>query len=600
MAAGQRRVRRYAGLVSACAVATGVATLTGGAGVASASGTLVPGNLLVSTSTYQTANITAGTTQLPPGCTTGCVTAVASGTYPQVFNNAAVDASFGVTSPIVLNQITPAGAPVSTIEIPNSTDAGITSSSDQMVTSFSSKSEVALNESTSGNSVTFMGYNAPVDAVDVSNSNTPGAVDSTNPVPSQVYRVVATLGADGSLHYTETNAYSGNNGRAAVLDDAGTGMIYTAGNAGNGANPEPAGVVLGAGAQILAPSSQPEASQAPGAPTPVGNFNITQLGNAADKSAKDDNFRGLTLSNNVLYNSKGSGGNGVNTVYFLDTTGTACPNGVGLPSPTATLPTASTLSYSNSNAALGLTASNPGLVPTNMCILKGFPTVLAKTPTAYPFGIYFASPTVMYVADEGSGANTYSAATNTYTAAAAQTTAGLQKWVFNGTQWNLAYTLQSGLNLGQPYTVAGYPTGTNGTSASKTTGTTGLPWAPAVDGLRNLVGRANGDGTVSFWATTSTVSGSGDQGTDPNGLVSITDTVGATSLPASETFSSVIAPANGVVVRGVSFTPGTSLTPPPQTPEVPWAPLIPLSALLAGGVLVWRRKSQPAHQSIAV
>jgi hypothetical protein len=28
-------------------------------------------------------------------------------------------------------------------------------------------------------------------------------------------------------------------------------------------------------------------------------------------------------------------------------------------------------------------------------------------------------------------------------------------------QWNLAYTIQNGLDLGQPYTVPGYPTGTN-------------------------------------------------------------------------------------------------------------------------------------------
>jgi hypothetical protein len=27
--------------------------------------------------------------------------------------------------------------------------------------------------------------------------------------------------------------------------------------------------------------------------------------------------------------------------------------------------------------------------------------------------------------------------------------------VFNGTQWNLAYTLSAGLNLGEPYRVAG-------------------------------------------------------------------------------------------------------------------------------------------------
>ena len=55
----------------------------------------------------------------------------------------------------------------------------------------------------------------------------------------------------------------------------------------------------------------------------------------------------------------------------------------------------------------------------------------------------------------------------------------------NGT-WTLAYTISSGLNLGVPYTVPGYPTGDNAV--------TGLPWAPAADGLRNITGRVNPDG----------------------------------------------------------------------------------------------------------
>ena len=104
-----------------------------------------------------------------------------------------------------------------------------------------------------------------------------------------------------------------------------------------------------------------------------------------------------------------------------------------------------------------------------MCILKGFPTSLATNAsdsTDYPFGIWFANPTTLYVADEGAGDNANTTATATsnglYSAAAASTTAGLQKWVFNGShQWNLAYTLQNGLNLGVPYTVPGYPTGLN-------------------------------------------------------------------------------------------------------------------------------------------
>jgi hypothetical protein len=62
---------------------------------------------------------------------------------------------------------------------------------------------------------------------------------------------------------------------------------------------------------------------------------------------------------------------------------------------------------------------------------------------------------------------------------------------------------------------------------------------------------------VTIWAVTSTVSGGGDQGADPNKLVSVTDKLGATALPATESFSTVVPAAYDQVVRGVSFTPGT-------------------------------------------
>ena len=39
-----------------------------------------------------------------------CVTATADGSYPGVFNNVLADGSFGITSPIFLNEVTPAGS----------------------------------------------------------------------------------------------------------------------------------------------------------------------------------------------------------------------------------------------------------------------------------------------------------------------------------------------------------------------------------------------------------------------------------------------------------------------------------------------------------
>jgi hypothetical protein len=86
---------------------------------------------------------------------------------------------------------------------------------------------------------------------------------------------------------------------------------------------------------------------------------------------------------------------------------------------------------------------------------------------------------------------------------------------------------------------------------------TQLPWAPATDGLRNITGRVNRDGTATIWAITSTVSGSGDQGADPNRLVRVTDKLAATTLPAGESFITARTAAFGEALRGISFTPGT-------------------------------------------
>jgi hypothetical protein len=245
-----------------------------------------PGNLVVSRSVYDNNpnNVTVGEI-LPPNCAStqgGCGAssgAPYNGSYPLVWNDDAYDASFGVTSKIYLDQMLPFGYLLDSLQVPNSSMKGITSSSDQLVTSFSSKSEMALNLSTNGKYLTFSGYVSPIDTIDASNANTPGAVDPTNPVGENVYRAVAEVDAFGNFQFTETNAYSGNNGRAAILNNSnGDDFIYTAGNAGNGSNPQPNGIILGAGAQIMNPAGELENLQTPGTPTPVGSFSITDTG----------------------------------------------------------------------------------------------------------------------------------------------------------------------------------------------------------------------------------------------------------------------------------------------------------------------------------
>jgi uncharacterized protein (TIGR03437 family) len=347
-----------------------------------------------------------------------------------------------------------------------------------------------------------MGYIAAPNTVDVSNSNTPGIYDPTNPSGNSYFRAVAQVGANGAIQVTPTNAYSGNNGRAAILAN---GQYYMAGNGNNGAG-TPANVIAAVGAEIATPGQAANT-----VPQQVGNFSITQITNpatgmpyAADKAGKDNNFRGLTVFGNTLYVTKGSGGNGIDTVYQVGSAGT--------------LPT----------------LANAATAP--ITVLPGFPVNSAKTAgpnDIYPFGIWFAGANTLYVADEGDGVAAD---------AATSTKAGLQKWMFAGGKWSLAYVLQSGLNLGQQYSVPNLPAALN----------------PATAGLRNLTGRVNSDGTVTLYAVTSTVSANGDQGADPNKLVSVTDVLTATTAPASATFTTLRAANAGEILRGVALAPSST------------------------------------------
>jgi hypothetical protein len=512
-----------------------------------------PGTLVLSRSVYEgkASTITIGET-LPLGCqggTTGltvqvptttagttvgvavpCGVASDNGEYPNlrdshnVWNNSNSDGSFGVTSPILLDNISPEGDLLNTLPVPTQ----------QMVTSFSSKSELALNRSVDGRSITFMGYRGGVGCVgttdsptrpnllDVSASNTPGVCDPTNPViatfnsdtviPAAYYRAVAEVSADGHFRFTDGNAYSGDNGRAAIK--GGNGLYYMVGNdnSGNLSKKQMSttldGIALqnATGAELLYPGLVP--------PVPP---NIEMIGRfliAGDKPGKDTNYRGLTIFNNTLYVSKGSGGNGINTVYQLGTPGT--------------LPTGSA-------ADLATDAIN---------ILPGFPSTVASTGTNFPFGMFFADPNTLYVCDEGDGTFVTPATPGANVAdAQSLATAGLQKWRFINGTWVMQYVLQDGLNIGVQYGIHDYPSSIN----------------PATGGCRNIAGRHNGDGTVTIFAITSTISNNGDTGADPNKLVRVTDRVSDSTLPTGNglgRFTTIRSANAREVFRGVALAPG--------------------------------------------
>jgi hypothetical protein len=476
-------------------------------------------------STVVAVPLTAGGTT---NVTVTCGVATDNGEAPNlndshnVWNNSGSDGSFGVSSPIFLDNLSTDGRLLGTLPIP----------SDRIVTSFSSKSELALNRSIDGRSITFMGYQGglgcggfPVsptapNLIDVSASSTPGICDPTNSVissfvsnpvtPTAYYRAVAEVDADGHLSITDGNAYSGDNGRAAMK--GANGLYYMVGNdnSGNLSKKQlpitPIGVDLinATGAETLVPGGTP--------PVPPNIGMIGRLLFGTDKPGKDTNFRGMTIFHNTLYITKGSGGNGINTVYQVGSTGT--------------LPTG--------------TAADLAKVP--IAILPGFPNTLASTSTSFPFGIWFANETTLYVCDEGDGTLVTPAVNGNVADAQSLATAGLQKWsLVNGT-WTMLYVLQDGLNIGVPYGVENYPPAIN----------------PATGGCRNITGQNNQDGTVTIYAITSTISANGDTGADPNKLVKVTDQLDATTLPTGDRvghFVTLRSAKAGEVFRGVALAP---------------------------------------------
>lgn len=471
---------------------------------------MLPGSVVVSSSTYDRhqgaiASLKVGVTQLA-NTDTATVAATASNLYPVVWNNEQADASFGVTSPIQLTDIDVFnGHPLCTIDVPT----------DQVVTSFSSKSELGLHAARDwrGSHITFMGYaGAGVGALDVSNADAVPGQDPTNPVTFAFgskyafHRTVVSLNDDGRFTYTPTIDYGGNNGRSALLSR--DGFYYTVGNANNG-NADTFGSASN--------GTNPDVTETTGLDVvkPIDGFTVTvaippndsaevdpliqyPLGKkgALDKPGKDNNYRGVTEYNGSLYFTKGSGSNGMDTVYTVNT-----------------LPT-------SANAA-----------STTISVVPGFPTDSARaTGGDYtPFAVFFANASTMYVTDEGSGDATDTASH-----------AGLEKWsLVNGT-WQLDYVLTKGLI---------------GVVDSNFNGPDGPYPAVTTVGLRNLTGVVSGN-FVTLWATTSTSSASGDNGADPNKVVQITDILGATSLSgpvANESFRTVAGPNYGTVYRGVAF-----------------------------------------------
>jgi len=118
------------------------------------------------------------------------------------------------------------------------------------------------------------------------------------------------------------------------------------------------------------------------------------------------------------------------------------------------------------------------------------------------------------------------------------TNAGLQEWKNIGGTWTETQIFQTGL-VGQLDAAA----------------QTVLGWTVQEDGLRNITGQKNADGSFTIYGTTSTVSNeiTHDLGADPNQIVAIH--IFGTSTAANTAFTVLQTAAAGSRFGGVAVVP---------------------------------------------
>ena len=455
------------------------ATLLAAPAVAQQNTTLVPGNLVVS---VEGCGVYGGTCTIPNG--TGAGTQNSSlGGYGD--NQAA---------PLTLLQFSPVGTTsatyVNSLVLPQTASGGNLPVSGE----YGSSSEATLQLSTNGQYLAVLGYGINAATFDA-NPSLYGAAPSlalgqsgslTGQSYTPVPRVLALIDADGNVSSSTAvyNIFNTNNPRSTITANGTTAYF-----SGQGASGDTTGGVF-----------YTTVGAVNNAPMP-----ITGLDTTSNTVAQDT--REVQLVNDTLFVSVDTkAGSGSNRDY-LGTLGAP-----GNP-PTTTVGAPVMLNgFGSSNGHGQVTISGNGNNLNN-----GLQINLS------PENYFFASPSVLFVAD--SGDSKQSSASSTLG------DGGLQKWINTASDgsgtWNLAYTLYKGLNL-----VAN--TNTDG-----------------VSGLYGLAGRVV-NGQVQLYATSFTLAD-----LDPTSLYGITDTLSDTTAAqaAGESFSVLANAPSDSNFKGVSFTP---------------------------------------------
>ena len=436
----------------------------------------------------------------------GTCTSVANGTGNGSGNSSAGGYGDNQGSPLTLFQYTPNGTAsasfVNALVLPQNASAANAPVSSE----YGSSSEATLQLSGAGQYLTIMGYNVNADAFNAS-PGTYGAAPSnalaqsgslTGQSYTPVARVLTLIDANGNVNSATTiyNIFNTNNPRSAFTLDGTTAYV-----SGQGSGSDATGGVfyVPVGASNTAPTA------------------ITGLDTSSKTIAQDT--RTVKIYNNTLYVSVDSKEGSGNNRDFIGTLGSPPATGLYNNGGGPTMLTG----FGNSGGT-GKVTITTGSNSNGNNLNAGLPINLSSS------NYFFASASVLYVADTGNPKND-SNGDNNSTGTANIGNGGLEKWIntkSDGTgTWSLAYTLWRGLNLVN-----------NGNSSG-------------TSGLYGLAGTVSGS-NVYLYATNSTLND-----LDYTYLYGITDTLTFTtaSQAASETFTLLDTAPPDSNFKGVSFAP---------------------------------------------
>ena len=369
-------------------------------------------------------------------------------------------------SPITLEQITTSGTYVSQLVLPQTTTVvnGVTENA--ISGEYGSSSEGTLELSADGHSLTIAGY-----GVNANTFNEGGAAVYGNAALAQ------STSVQGGQFTAVSRVIADINADGSV--DTSTALF----NVFNTNNPRSVATVNGSSFYISGQGVKGDTTQ--------GVFLATDGASSATSINDATDTRIAEIYDGQLYVSSDSTQGATNISDYG-----ALPTSATTPVVLTGLSSSFTLNGSNGNTvnAADSVGTSVNLSPENF---------------------FFANADTLYVADGGDPKN------------GGLGDGGLQKWVFNGTQWSLEYTLSEGLNL--------IPN-TDSASSGDT-------------GLIGLTGQVEANGTVELYATTEPLNDLG-----ATSVVAITDTLSSTT-GAGEGFSTIFTAAPGENVRGIAFAP---------------------------------------------